>query len=107
MGDLKVLSDRGVLVNTSKMADELDSEQTEDFDSISHSEAMSLFRMNLAEITGDPLLVGLPSEPTLEEVNSQIALEHGRAIIVNVLQQDEDRTVLRELSLKILHVMSQ
>lgn len=84
----------------------MDLEDTENFDSISHSEAMSLFRMNLAEITGDPLLVGLPSEPTLDEVNSQIALEHGRAIIVNVLQQDEECTVLRELILEISHIVS-
>lgn len=79
------------------MADEVEETDCQDFDGISHSEAMSLFRMNLAEIMGDPLLVGLPSEPTLEEVNSQIALEHGRAIVVNVLQQDEEGTVLRKL----------
>lgn len=55
---------------------------------------MALFSEKLAEIMKDPLLIGLPSEPTLDEVNSQIALEHGRAIVVNVRQQDESNTVL-------------
>lgn len=65
-------------------------------DSLSHPEVMSLFSEKLAEIMSDPLLVGLPSQPTLDEVNSQIALEHGRAIVVNVRQHDEMSTVLRK-----------
>ena len=65
-------------------------------DGLSHPEVMSLFSEKLAEIMSDPLLVGLPSQPTLEEVNSQIALEHGRAIVVNVRQHDEMSTVLRK-----------
>ena len=65
-------------------------------DGLSHPEVMSLFSEKLAEIMSDPLLVGLPSQPTLDEVNSQIALEHGRAIVVNVRQHDEMSTVLRK-----------
>ena len=81
------------------MADESADEGThekEKFDSLSHPEVMTLFSEKLAEIMSDPLLVGLPNEPTLDEVNSQIALEHGRAIVVNVRQQDENSTVLRK-----------
>ena len=70
--------------------------EKEKFDSLSHPEVMTLFSEKLAEIMSDPLLVGLPNEPTLDEVNSQIALEHGRAIVVNVRQQDEISTVLRK-----------
>jgi len=76
-----------------KMADE-DGEVEENIDSLSHPEVMSLFSEKLAEIMSDPLLIGLPNEPTLDEVNSQIALEHGRAIVVNVRQQNETNTVL-------------
>ena len=77
------------------MADE-DGEVEENIDGLSHPEVMSLFSKKLAEIMSDPLLIGLPNEPTLDEVNSQIALEHGRAIVVNVRQQDEMSTVLRK-----------
>ena len=77
------------------MADERKEEQ-EKFDGLSHPEIMALFSEKLSEIMTDPLLIGLPSEPTLDEVNSQIALEYGRAIVVNVRQQDEMSTVLRE-----------
>ena len=77
------------------MADE-EGEVGENIDGLSHPEVMSLFGEKLAEIMSDPLLIGLPNEPTLDEVNSQIALEHGRAIVVNVRQQDEMNTVLRK-----------
>ena len=86
------------------MADE-DGEVEENIDGLSHPEVMSLFSKKLAEIMSDPLLIGLPNEPTLDEVNSQIALEHGRAIVVNVRQQDEMNTVLRkELSILLVRV---
>ena len=86
---------REVWVGDNKMADE-DGEVEENIDGLSHPEVMSLFSKKLAEIMSDPLLIGLPNEPTLDEVNSQIALEHGRAIVVNVRQQDEMNTVLRK-----------
>ena len=75
---------------------EAEPDEKEKIDGLSHPEVMSLFSEKLAEIMSDPLLIGLPSEPTLEEVNSQIALEHGRAIVVNVRQHDEMNTVLRK-----------
>lgn len=77
-------------------------ELEKNIDSLSHPEVMSLFNEKLAEIMSDPLLIGLPSEPTLDEVNSQIALEHGRAIVVNVRQQDERNTLLRKNSFEML-----
>jgi len=43
---------------------------------------------------GDPLLCDLHTEVTLEEIKSQIALEHGKAITVNVRRADD--VVLRE-----------
>ena len=81
------------------MADETIDESLKAMDKIdqlSHPEVMALFSNKLAEIMKDPLLMGLPNEPTLDEVNSQIALEHGRAMIVNVRQQDELNTILRK-----------
>ena len=42
----------------------------------------------------DPLLCDLPTEITLEEINSQIALEYGQAMVVNVRRADG--TVLRK-----------
>lgn len=81
------------------MADEAIDESLKAMDKIdqlSHPEVMALFSNKLAEIMKDPLLIGLPNEPTLDEVNSQIALEHGRAMIVNVRQQDELNTILRK-----------
>ena len=38
---------------------------------------------------GDPLLCDLHTEVTLEEIKSQIALEHGKAITVNVQRADD------------------
>ncbi|KXJ27715.1 U11/U12 small nuclear ribonucleoprotein 25 kDa protein isoform X4 [Exaiptasia diaphana] len=70
------------------MADEEESEV------MSHPELMELFRQELTKLMKDPLLKDLPSEPKVEEVNAQLALEHGRAIVVNVRQQDEKATIL-------------
>ena len=42
----------------------------------------------------DPLLCDLPKEITLEEINSQIALEYGQAMVVNVRRADN--VVLRK-----------
>nr|ACO51660.1 U11/U12 small nuclear ribonucleoprotein 25 kDa protein [Aquarana catesbeiana] len=38
----------------------------------------------------DPLLCDLPIQVTLEEINSQIALEFGQAMTVNVCKADKD-----------------
>jgi len=50
--------------------------------------------LNKMLFQGDPLLMDLHTEVTLDEVNSHIALEHGQAITVNVRRADD--TVLRE-----------
>ena len=63
---------------------------------MSHPELMDLFRQELNKLMKDPLLVDLPSEPKVEEVNAQLALEHGRAMIVNVRQQNDKGTILRK-----------
>lgn len=42
----------------------------------------------------DPLLRDLPREITLDEVNSQIALEYGQAMTVNICREDGE--VLRK-----------
>ncbi|XP_006246140.1 U11/U12 small nuclear ribonucleoprotein 25 kDa protein isoform X2 [Rattus norvegicus] len=46
-------------------------------------------------VVQDPLLCDLPIQVTLEEVNSQIALEYGQAMTVRVCKMDgENATVL-------------
>ncbi|KAI4052472.1 small nuclear ribonucleoprotein U11/U12 subunit 25, partial [Homo sapiens] len=46
-------------------------------------------------VVQDPLLCDLPIQVTLEEVNSQIALEYGQAMTVRVCKMDgESATVL-------------
>lgn len=84
----------GVLRGSNKMADSEEQSSSE----LSHAEAMEIFRETMADIImADPLLIDLPPEPTLEEINSQIALEHGRAILINVRQLNEKGTLLRKL----------
>jgi len=50
--------------------------------------------VKLLACQGDPLLCDLHTEVTLEEIKSQIALEHGKAITVNVRRADD--VVLRK-----------
>ncbi|KAH3896915.1 U11/U12 small nuclear ribonucleoprotein 25 kDa protein-like [Dreissena polymorpha] len=58
-------------------------------ESLPHTEAMSMVRKELADIIqGDPLLCDLPAEITLDEIQSQIALEYGQAMVVNVRRAD-------------------
>ncbi|KAF6727744.1 U11/U12 small nuclear ribonucleoprotein 25 kDa protein [Oryzias melastigma] len=45
-------------------------------------------RKGLARLVQDPLLCDLPIQVTLEEVNSQIALEYGQAMTVKVVKAD-------------------
>ncbi|XP_031565499.1 U11/U12 small nuclear ribonucleoprotein 25 kDa protein-like [Actinia tenebrosa] len=69
-------------------------DEEEEMEAMSHPELMALFRKELNKLMQDPLLADLPSEPTVEEVNAQLALEHGRAIVVNVRQMDDVGTIL-------------
>ncbi|ELU11180.1 hypothetical protein CAPTEDRAFT_157309 [Capitella teleta] len=57
---------------------------------LNHKEFVEQFQDFLSElIVGDPLLQDLPSQVTVEEIRSQIALEHGQAMTVNVRRGDD------------------
>ncbi|XP_053708018.1 U11/U12 small nuclear ribonucleoprotein 25 kDa protein [Synchiropus splendidus] len=62
----------------------------EDVESLPHSEILDIFEEGLARLVQNPLLCDLPIQVTLEEVNSQIALEYGQAMTVRVLRADGD-----------------
>lgn len=56
---------------------------------MTHTEAMLRVKKALAGIIqSDPMLCDLPPEITLDEINSQIALEYGQAMVVNVRRAD-------------------
>ncbi|XP_074512117.1 U11/U12 small nuclear ribonucleoprotein 25 kDa protein [Sebastes fasciatus] len=63
-------------------------EEEEDEEALPHSEILDIFEEGLARLVQDPLLCDLPIQVTLEEVNSQIALEYGQAMTVRVLKAD-------------------
>ncbi|XP_074656716.1 U11/U12 small nuclear ribonucleoprotein 25 kDa protein-like [Tubulanus polymorphus] len=57
---------------------------------VPHVEAMIRFSEGLAAIIQeDPLLCDLPSQLTLEELKSKVALEYGQAMTVNVRRADD------------------
>lgn len=82
------------LVDTEEVKRENLTEETtpdaeeEDEDSLPHSEILDIFEEGLAQLVQDPLLCDLPIQVTLEEVNSQIALEYGQAMTVKVAKAD-------------------
>lgn len=58
---------------------------------VSHQDALEVVQSTLQKLMKeDPLLCDLPTPVTLEEVNSLIALESGRAMSVNVRKADDD-----------------
>ncbi|XP_056144574.1 U11/U12 small nuclear ribonucleoprotein 25 kDa protein [Lampris incognitus] len=67
---------------------EEDMPETEELDeeALPHSEILDIFEESLARLVQDPLLCDLPIQVTLEEVNSQIALEYGQAMTVKILK---------------------
>ncbi|XP_029641128.1 U11/U12 small nuclear ribonucleoprotein 25 kDa protein [Octopus sinensis] len=66
-----------------------DSSATPSVQELTHQDAMAKARKVLSElICTDPLLEDLPSEVTAEEVKSQIALEYGQAMLINVCRAD-------------------
>ncbi|KAL5013803.1 hypothetical protein ScPMuIL_008073 [Solemya velum] len=68
---------------------ELNDDLALDHDGMNHIEVMKTVQDVLRNIiTTDPLLCDLPPEATLEEINSQIALEHGQAMMVFVRRAD-------------------
>ncbi|XP_053349243.1 U11/U12 small nuclear ribonucleoprotein 25 kDa protein isoform X1 [Clarias gariepinus] len=60
----------------------------EDEEALPHSEFLDICEEGLALIVQDPLLCDLPIQVTLEEVNSQVALEYGQAMTVRVCKAD-------------------
>ncbi|XP_072415556.1 U11/U12 small nuclear ribonucleoprotein 25 kDa protein isoform X1 [Chiloscyllium punctatum] len=60
----------------------------EEEEELSHAEILDLFQEGLAMIVQDPLLCDLPVQVTLEEINSQVALEYGQAMTVKVKKGD-------------------
>ncbi|KAI2666066.1 U11/U12 small nuclear ribonucleoprotein 25 kDa protein [Labeo rohita] len=69
--------------------DEIKEEQEEDEEeALPHSEFLDIFEEGLALMVQDPLLCDLPIQVTLEEVNSQVALEYGQAMTVRVCKAD-------------------
>ncbi|XP_047214670.1 U11/U12 small nuclear ribonucleoprotein 25 kDa protein-like [Girardinichthys multiradiatus] len=80
-------------VKKEKLSSEEDEDATadteeEDEDALPYSEILDIFEEGLARLVQDPLLCDLPIQVTLEEVNSQIALEYGQAMTVKVLKAD-------------------
>lgn len=63
-------------------------QEEEDEEALPHSEVLDIFEEGLAMIVQDPLLCDLPIQVTLEEVNSQVALEYGQAMTVRVCKAD-------------------
>ncbi|KAJ8344981.1 hypothetical protein SKAU_G00291740 [Synaphobranchus kaupii] len=77
-------------VDDEVLVDEEDDEEEEEEDeeALPHSEFLDIFEEGLARIVQDPLLCDLPIQVTLEEVNSQVALEYGQAMTVRVCKAD-------------------
>ncbi|XP_071028029.1 U11/U12 small nuclear ribonucleoprotein 25 kDa protein-like isoform X1 [Oncorhynchus clarkii lewisi] len=63
-------------------------DEEEDEEALPHSEFLDIFEEGLARLVQDPLLCDLPIQVTLEEVNSQVALEYGQAMTVRVCKAD-------------------
>ncbi|XP_039630465.1 U11/U12 small nuclear ribonucleoprotein 25 kDa protein [Polypterus senegalus] len=63
-------------------------EQEDDEEEMTHADVLDIFEEGLARLVQDPLLCDLPIQVTLEEINSQIALEYGQAITVRVCKAD-------------------
>ncbi|XP_051904857.1 U11/U12 small nuclear ribonucleoprotein 25 kDa protein isoform X2 [Hippocampus zosterae] len=66
----------------------VEGEEEEDVESFTHADVLDIFEEGLARLVQDPLLCDLPIQVTLEEINSQIALEYGQAMTVKVLKAD-------------------
>ncbi|XP_028172006.1 U11/U12 small nuclear ribonucleoprotein 25 kDa protein-like [Ostrinia furnacalis] len=59
-------------------------------DTLSHDDLIEVTNSSItALLKSDTLLCDLPSDVILEEVISQIAVEHGQSITINVSREDE------------------
>uniref|UniRef100_A0A4W3I6N6 Small nuclear ribonucleoprotein 25 n=1 Tax=Callorhinchus milii TaxID=7868 RepID=A0A4W3I6N6_CALMI len=65
-------------------------EEEEEEEELSHADILDLFQEGLVRIVQDPLLCDLPVQVTLEEINSQVALEYGQAMTVKVKKGDDE-----------------
>ncbi|MBN3285707.1 SNR25 protein, partial [Polyodon spathula] len=63
-------------------------EEEDEEEDLPHAEFLDIFEEGLARIVQDPLLCDLPIQVTLEEINSQVALEYGQAMTVRVCKDD-------------------
>lgn len=78
------------LETASQMGTESDkNNEVEESPTMSHQEALAFVEKGMSDIIRtDPLLQYLPSTVTLEELNSMLALEHGRAMTVIIRRAD-------------------
>ncbi len=72
-------------------------EDAADLSNLSHKEACEYVRKELNDILRDPLLKDVPQDPTSEEIKSRIALEQGKAIVVNLKRLDGKDELLCKL----------
>jgi hypothetical protein len=71
---------------------------------LSHQELLEITRKTLTDVLKrDPLLSDLPSGVTLEEVQAQIALEHGQSVTVYVVRDDGEEMPVVVIMFHNLH----
>ena len=77
----------------------MDQLEESDLLELPHKDVCDYLSNELNKIINDPLLRDLPSNPTIDEIKSRVALENGKAIIVNLKRQNdgEDESI-RKLS---------
>ena len=63
---------------------------------LSHKDICKSLDEELNDIHKDPLLRDLPTNSTIDEIKSRVALEKGKAIIVNLKRHSETEEVTRE-----------
>ena len=65
---------------------------------LSHKDICKSLDKELNDIIKDPLLRDLPTNSTIDEIKSRVALENGRAIIINLKRQGETEEVTRKFA---------
>lgn len=73
----------------------------------SHQELIKLTRMTIDNmIKNDPLLSGLPSDVTMEEIKSQIAVAQGQAITLFLNRGELPKLAVVVMYIYILYMLS-
>lgn len=73
----------------------------------SHQELIKLTRMTIDNIIkNDPLLSGLPSDVTMEEIKSQIAVAQGQAITLFLNRGELPKLAVVVMYIYILYILS-